>query len=647
MELVDLPGRVRAAAENSDLIRAVEMVARDGGISFAIGDATLRTLSAIEIEQLESHGSIADDWTRLRVADGFLPARVRHCTFHGDVVLGRFTQRVRFAPGLELPTGIYHSTLANCVVGHETLVRNVGLLLNYVIAGAAIISDCGSVTCDAATSFGNGQELSVAIETGGRDLAVFAEIDVELARIAARTRSQPDALKRYADSVAEYSSRCKSARGIVETKADLRHTPVVRNTYVGPHVQINAATIVADSTLLSSNEEPVHINSGACVARSLLQWGSHAATMAIVDSSVLTEHSHVERHGKVTASIVGPNSGVAEGEVTACLLGPFVGFHHQALLIAAFWPEGKGNVGYGANVGSNHTSKAPDQEFWPGEGAFFGLGVNIKYPADFSRAPYTIIASGVTTLPQRITFPFSLINRPGASMPEISPAYNEIMPAWVLIDNMFTLKRNEGKYKARNRAKRTAFDFDVFRPEIVDLMIDASQRLQIVGRKELYTDRDIEGLGKNYMSERSRVAAIDAYKFYVKYYGLMGLFESVRRNRHRPAAEEQREAGSPDLQRWEHQRRILIGMLGISDALAGLRELPQILERVAGDVERSKAKDDERGLRIIDDYLDVHEPASKDKFVRQTWEETRRIQHEVEALIADWSRYAYDDLGKK
>src|SRR5438093_13263730 len=102
----------------------------------------------------------------------------------------------------------------------------------------------------------------------------------------------------------------------------------------------------------------------------------------------------------VTASISGPNSGVAEGEVTASLVGPFVGFHHQALLIAALWPEGKGNVAYGANVGSNHTTKAPDQEFWPGEGRFRGLGVHIKFPSALSQPPYSLIASGATTLPQ-------------------------------------------------------------------------------------------------------------------------------------------------------------------------------------------------------------------------------------------------------
>lgn len=60
---------------------------------------------------------------------------------------------------------------------------------------------------------------------------------------------------------------------------------------------------------------------------------------------------------KLTESILGPDSGVASGECLHSLVGPFVGFHHQALLIATIWPLGRGNVGYGANVGSNHTSR--------------------------------------------------------------------------------------------------------------------------------------------------------------------------------------------------------------------------------------------------------------------------------------------------
>src|SRR5262249_31261788 len=172
----------------------------------------------------------------------------------------------------------------------------------------------------------------------------------------------------------------------------------------------------------------------------------------------------------------------------------FLGSHHAALLLALFGPEGKGNVSYGANAGSNHTSKAPDQEFWPGEGAFLGLGVNIKFPADLSQSPYTIVATGVTTLPQQVRFPFSLINSPSASQPGISPLYTEIFPAWLLTDNLFPIKRNEVKYRARNKARRQQFEFTVFRPEIVDLMRDACRRLAAVRTtKEVYTDIDIDG----------------------------------------------------------------------------------------------------------------------------------------------------------
>ncbi len=639
---IDLAGRVRAATESSEFVRAIQGIAPDGGIRFALGDVPLRKLTRDEIDSLERLGNTAEDWSRIRVTDGFLPHLVRSCCFLGDVILGRFDGLVRETDGITLPAGLYHSTVANCVIGHGAVVRDVKLLANQVVGESALLLDCGSITCDGTTQFGNGQELPIAIETGGRDVRVFAEIDVEIAGTVARYRTNPDLLKQYSAAVDAYVSRATATKGIIGKSAVIRNSRVIRNSFIGPHAEIAGATLVANSTILSSRDEPVQIESGACVKNSLIQWGSHVATMAIVDSSVMTEHSHVERHGKVTTSILGPNTGVAEGEVTSCLLGPFVGFHHQALLIAVLWPEGKGNVGYGANVGSNHTSKAPDQEFWPGEGAFLGLGVNIKYPADLSRAPYTIIASGVTTLPQKVTFPFSLINNPSASYPGVSPAYNEMIPAWLLTDNMFTLKRNEGKYKARNKAKRTQFVFDVFRPDTVDLMLDAARRLQAVRQDhEIFTDREIAGLGKNYMLQTYRKPAIEAYHFYAEYYALLGLkarVEFMLRAHSTPIS--QLLTTPTDEPLWEHQRNILVKEVGLDDVVAGLRQLPKILEMVAGDVERSKAKDDERGRRIIDDYAEVHTPAAKDKFVRQTWEETRRVSSELEEMIAAVERNA-------
>jgi hypothetical protein len=365
----------------------------------------------------------------------------------------------------------------------------------------------------------------------------------------------------------------------------------------------------------------------------------------------MCEHTHVERHGMLTDSLLGPNSGVAEGEVTASLCGPFVGFHHQSLLIASFWPAGKGNVGYGANVGSNHTSKAPDQELWPGEGTFFGLGSCIKFPADLTRAPYTIIASGVTTLPQRMAIPFALINSPSEAIPGISPAYNEIFPGWVLSDNIYTVKRNEGKYQKRNKARRAQFDFRVFRPDVVDDMIRTRQQLSDAAGKTrwhdtagqpVYTDYEIRGLGKNFMREAARLQGIIAYTFYIQYYAMRGLWDRLQDRKCTAADADEvltkaAQAG-PDDSTWAHQQGILAAEMGDMDVAGLLERLVVAQEKMCADVRISKEKDDIRGARIIPDYTVAHTPASKDGFVRE-------FEAETAALVAAITKYRTETFG--
>jgi hypothetical protein len=650
----DLLASIRATMDGSELLRDVASVRGDHGISFALGSARTRALTQDEIERLEALGNWAEDWASVRVADGFDPATVRHSRFQGEIVLGRFSKPVSLGRKLSLLAGIYRSTLVDCAVGNDVLIQDVRLLTRHAIGVGAVILDCGQVVCDDPTSFGNGDVLPLGVETGGREVAAYAEIDVSVASHIARERGDRQLQQDYARLVSEYAKRAVSERGIIGPGAVLRNTPEIRNTYLGAGARVEGATAVIDSTLLSSADEPTCVSTAACVRNSLLQWGCAVETMALVEGSVLTEHSHAERHGKVIGSLVGPNSGIAEGEVNSSLLGPFVGFHHQALLIAAVWPEGKGNVAYGANVGSNHTSRMPDQEFWPGEGAYLGLGANIKYPSDFSRAPYIVVAMGVSTLPQKLMFPFSLLSAPWEPAPDVPPAYNEIIPAWVLRDNLYMLKRNEGKYRARNRARRTPFDFTVFRPDTIELMRDAIRRLEAAppGRA-IYTEDDVDGVGKNLLRAENIRPAIEAYRFHILHYALLGLLSQVTATRvglraagNGPGAAPGDRAGGPEVrpaellvtpsnvQPWEHQRRLLSEEWHLTDVCEALRLLPDMLERVAHDVEQSKAKDDVRGQRILDDYADTHTLAADDVFVQQTWAKAKERIAEVHLLLS-------------
>lgn len=588
-------------------------------------------------KQLEAAGCWAADWSKVRVAEGFNPRRVAAVKFFGDVYLGRFeNDAVEADKGVTLPAGVYHSVVCDCVIEDNALVHNVGVLANCVVGRGAVVMNCKTVSATPGTAFGNGVEMSIAIETGGREVLSYAELTIPVAEKVAKSRDNKELLKEYAELVGKYVEAAKSPKGIIEEGAKVLNTAKVVNVYVGPYAVIDGATKVSEATLLSNKDEKTEVLDGAWVVKSILQWGCEAASMAIVDSSVCTEHSHVERHGKVTQSILGPNTGIAEGEVTASLCGPFVGFHHQSLLIAALWPEGKGNVGYGANVGSNHTSKAPDQEIWPGEGTFFGLGTNIKFPSNFTKAPYSIIATAVNALPQKVEFPFSLINSPADRYEGISPAYNEIMPGWVLSDNIYTVRRNEGKYIKRNKARRTQFVFEVFRPEIVDLMIEARRRLQAVKEvKPVYTDKDVKGLGKNYMLESSRLKGIEAYSFYIQFYALNGLKKRLEKTLAQGGAAAAKNilTAASDDPRWEHERQVLSAEFPGKDVKELLRLLVEYQKKVAKDVQVSKEKDDNRGARIIPDYPHAHAPAEQDGFVKETWEATKKLEADVEALL--------------
>src|SRR5262249_10252190 len=167
---------------------------------------------------------------------------------------------------------------------------------------------------------------------------------------------------------------------------------------------------------------------------------------------------------------------------------------------------------------------------------------------------------------------------------------------------------------------------EVLGPDTVELMRDACRRLEsVLTVREVYTDRDVEGLGGNYLLEPARVRAIDAYRFFVRYYALLGLKDAL-------AALAGRVPGAAAA-RWEHQRALLRDELGVHDPAAGLRELLPLLDQVARSVERSRARDDERGRRVLDGCADTHARAEQDPVVRDVWAEARAHRAEAADLL--------------
>ncbi len=600
---------------------------------YAPGDT--RHLTNEEVEALARQGNICDDWGRIRVTASFNPRPVVGNTLVGACVLGAFSGvPVEVQQGLWLPSGVYRSTLVESVIGDECLVYECGAVANYIVASNAIVHQSRLVS-RGEPQFGNGQIISVGLETGGRNIVNFAELPFELAVAIAMNRSNREFLTACEELAAQYREKASFGKGVVLAGAIVRNGSMVVDSCIGSWAIIDGAAMIENATVFGGAQELTFVGEGSIVRESCVQWGCAVRSISIVEKSALLEHSYVERHGKVSATILGPNSGVAEGEVTSSLVGPFVGFHHQALLIAALWPEGKGNIGYGANVGSNHTGKAPDQEIRCGEGAFFGLGVNIKFPADLSESPYTIIATGVDTMPQKVRMPFSLINKPVRAEPELPPALNELFPGWMLADNIYAIRRNEAKFSSRNKAKRTSIATAVFRPSIVAMLRDARDRLRAVDeRKPFYTERDIPGTGRNFISNRARRVGIQAYELFIELYALEGVYACAREladNGETLTVDTLYGCEREDEFR-ENQRRVLHEERYARRPLdENLRRYAALVRQIANKTESAKERDDGRGALIIADYCDVHVPASEDPFVK----ETRAWAEKIEGAVSD------------
>lgn len=589
--------KLKKVLKNSVLTSAVE--------NFKAMKASLnkyRLLSTAEIEILEKNGNRSDDWSKIHVDVAFTPNSIFRSTFMGEVYLPAFFGTLLLPGDVSFPTGIYDSVIHNCYV-ENALISRVAILSNVLVGRGAVLQNIGSFVCNGKINCMVGVGMNVGNEMGGRSVLVFPELTCDLVDAQLFHKVDEETEKAFASQLEDFRNDCALPCGIVGKGAVVSNTNILRNSWIGPHARIDGATKIRNSVILSSLEESTQIYDAVILENSNVQMGVKVHTGAEVEKSVLMERCKVGSKAIIKSSIISPCCHIEEAEVNSSYVGPMTQMHHHSLLIAALWPDGCGNLGYGANVGSNHTGRMPDQEVMPGQGMFFGLGVNIKFPANYRESPFTLIASGLTTLPQRLKFPFSLV-RPGDPQLNGVPArLNEIVPGWNYAKNAYALDRNAYKYSVRGKGIVPASFYSIYSLDVVHWVFDAYNRLQEVSVRDWYTKEHIDGLGENFMRERVRQEAIRTYAEYLEHYVLDQLIMLVE-NDSALANQVPREL-----------RRLLSGDL--NKDIARVVSMPETFEDV---VKRFRVlekdrfdrvfhgldRDIKRGREIFDDYDDAH-----------------------------------------
>jgi hypothetical protein len=377
-----------------------------------------RSLSPAEVELLERNCNSSADWACVhapRDAKGL--DRIRDCYFGGEIVLGHFIGEVSIGNNLSLPSGLRNSNFSGKVYLQDNcLVQNTTMVCNVVLGRKSCILSCGVVMNDNEIStFGNGAKVALGPESnGGRSIPMF--IGAGYGSVCRAALDRTDAL--FQDTL---SGRCRQVVerfsqpiSIIGDGAILSRNDLIKNVLLGPHCVISSSTVEC-CTVLSTEDDPTHISGGGAVHTCILSGSNTVSGPCQVSNCLLFDNASIFAGASVSHCVLAPDrfllcydvniyfcilysllfmftSSVAGAECLHALIGPFIGIHHSSLVISCSWPCGRGNVAYGAKVGANHTGRVNDQECLSGEGVFYGLGVQIKFPFNTLGAPYSLFA---------------------------------------------------------------------------------------------------------------------------------------------------------------------------------------------------------------------------------------------------------------
>jgi hypothetical protein len=577
-----------------------------------------RNLTPQEIEILEKNHNICTQWSDLLVESGFTPENVRFCSFSGVNFLPRFYGTVMTPGGVSMPTGIMNSTVHNSFV-ENSCIHNVSLLSNTYIAQGAILTNVGTLVCSGYTRYGMGAKIQVGTELGNRFLYALPEFTLEALQIWIMQRSNKEQLAATEQLAKEFAEAIEFNFTYIGKDATVSNTSILRNSYIGDGTRIDGAQKIRNCTILSSLEQPTGIFDGVIMENTMVQWGCKIHSNAQLEKSILLEQCSVGKSALLQHAVIAPNTHIQQAEVTSSFIGPFVGIHHHSLVISVLWPEGCGNIAYGANVGSNHTGRMPDQEFRPGIGLFVGLGASIKFPGNFSEAPWSLISTGVILNPQRNRLPFALILPAGQHQVEKG---NELIPGWTYGENSFALERNIYKYTTRNQARKHSFEISLFAHNTCRLVLDAYKLLLDVREvKEFYTSKDLPCLGSCWLRESARQKGIRYYAEYLERFAIKDVMYQVEQNPEKYLKK-------------EDVRRLYVGeltreiakVLRLPDSVPLIVKHYRSLEKHWRDsVFISYEKDFKRGQQIFDDYADVHPQANSTlDFCEENYQDARK-----------------------
>ena len=315
-----------------------------------------RKLNEDEIRLLQEHSCTADDWTNIEVAQDFKTDYVFHTRFSGKVKLGIFEHEFTLAGGMKKHAGLYHTTLHNVTVGNNCCIENVkNYIANYEIGDYTFIENVDIILVDGCCKFGNGVEVAVLNETGGREVMMHDRLSAHQAYIMALYRHRPSLIEKMKAIIEKYADDNASMTGRIGSYVTIVDSGYIKNVKIGDHCKIEGAGRLKNGSLNSNEHAPIHIGYGVVCDDFIISSGSSVEDGTTLTRCFIGQACHLGHNYSASDSLFFSNCQEENGEACAIFAGPFTVTHHKStLLIAGMFSFM--NAGSGSNQ-SNHMYK--------------------------------------------------------------------------------------------------------------------------------------------------------------------------------------------------------------------------------------------------------------------------------------------------
>ena len=315
-----------------------------------------RKLTETEIQQLKEQACVATNWNEIEVAPGFKTDSIYYTRFSGKIKLGCFDYEFTLAGGIKKRAGLYHVTLHNVTVGNYCCIENVkNYIANYQIGDYTFIENVDIILVDGKSRFGNGVEVSVLNETGGREVAIYDRLSAHQAYIMALYRHRPVLIEKMKGMIEKYAEENASEMGTIGSHVVIVDSGYIKNVKIGDYCKIEGAGRLKNGSLNSNEEAPIHIGYGVICDDFVISSGSSVEDGTTLTRCFIGQACHLGHNYSASDSLFFSNCQEENGEACAIFAGPFTVTHHKStLLIAGMFSFM--NAGSGSNQ-SNHMYK--------------------------------------------------------------------------------------------------------------------------------------------------------------------------------------------------------------------------------------------------------------------------------------------------